>query len=333
MVDANDSPQTEVLESVQRLSKDLVLASTKLGDHEVRFLVDAFYIMQDDRKRANSQELAFGEEEPHEIVTWLKNQSHTLEKQILRALEKYTDDHVLGTWMKSNYGVGPVISAGILSHIDIKLSPTAGTIWRRAGLDPTVKWPSRDDAMKWVQATTKEMPKLRGSALVIYASEHWGRSYKVLHRILDHKTKFTNEELAKALSRMPWNPKLKVLCFKIGQCFMKFHNHPDCYYGHIYRERKDQEIMRNERGDYRENALALASRFGRDTEAYKSYSVGKYPPAHIDARARRYAVKLFLAHFHEEGYRRIMHREPPKPYPIAVLGHTHYIPPASIATI
>ncbi len=67
-------------------------------------------------------------------------------------------------------------------------------------------------------------------------------------------------------------------------------------------------------------------RIGADTDAIKSYSVGKLPPAHLHARAKRYAVKLFLAHYHETGYRLRFGEEPPAPYPISHLGHTHRIP-------
>ena len=38
------------------------------------------------------------------------------------------------------HGVGPVIAAGLLAHIDITRANTAGSIWRFAGLDPTSEW-------------------------------------------------------------------------------------------------------------------------------------------------------------------------------------------------
>ena len=73
---------------------------------------------------------------------------------------------------------------------------------------------------------------------------------------------------------------------------------------------------------YGGNAMAAydgagTKKIGKDTDAIKSYRVGKLPPAHIHARAKRYAVKLFLAHFHETGYRLHYGTEPPAPYPIS----------------
>ncbi len=40
---------------VTRLSRDLVHAATTLSEDEARYLVDAYYLMQDDRKRAHNQ--------------------------------------------------------------------------------------------------------------------------------------------------------------------------------------------------------------------------------------------------------------------------------------
>ena len=49
------------------------------------------------------------------------------------------------------------------------------------------------------------------------------------------------------------------------------------------------------------------------------------PPAHIHARARRWTVKLFLAHFWEEAFARAYRTAPPKPYALQLPGHSHRI--------
>ena len=129
------------LDHVERLSRDLRKAAVTLSDEEVRYLVDAYYIMQTQRIRADGQIRALSEtKEPHEILTWLSGQSHTLENQVRGALDRYTDAHPIGRWMKSIDGIGPVLSAGLLAHIDITRAATVGHIWRFAGLDPTQEW-------------------------------------------------------------------------------------------------------------------------------------------------------------------------------------------------
>lgn len=260
----------EQLESIKRLSRDIRDAAIRLSDQEARYLVDYYYIAQEDRKRSTNQVRALDEsEEPNLVLQWLADQSTTLENQIKRALDAYTEAHVMGSWMRQVVGIGPIISAGILAHIDITKAPTVGHIWRFAGLDPTQKW----------------------------------------------------EEGQKR----PWNGKLKTLCWKAGQSFMKFSGREDCYYGEVYRKRKAYEISRNDAGTNADLARSLAPKFKKTTEAYAHLMGGKLPPAQIDARARRYAVKLFLSHLHGEWYRRHFNTEPPLPYPIAILGHAHMI--------
>jgi hypothetical protein len=63
-----------------------------------------------------------------------------LENQIKRALDEYSKGNPVGQWMQSITGIGPVISAGYLAHIDIEKAPTAGHIWSFAGLNPKQEW-------------------------------------------------------------------------------------------------------------------------------------------------------------------------------------------------
>ena len=129
--------------------------------------------------------------------------------------------------------------------------------------------------------------------------------------------------------KRPFNAKLKVLCWKVGESFVKVKNHDEDIYGKIYDLRKRLEEERNDAGQFAEQAKAKLEKFkiGKDTEAYKAYSIGKLPPAHIHARAKRYAVKLFLAHYHHVAYEVQYGEAPPKPYVIEQLGHAHYMAP------
>lgn len=64
------------LDPIQRLSKDIKDASRVLSDDEARFLVDYYYIAQDDRKRSASQVRALDESaEPNLVLRWLSAQA------------------------------------------------------------------------------------------------------------------------------------------------------------------------------------------------------------------------------------------------------------------
>ena len=127
--------------------------------------------------------------------------------------------------------------------------------------------------------------------------------------------------------KRPWNADLKLLCWKIGDSFVKVSGNPKSFYGKVYRERKGFEVERNDAGVNREVAEARVETVGKTTEAYKWYSKGLLPPGRIDLRARRYAVKLFLSHFHEISYVKELGEKPPIPYPIAFGEHVHQIDP------
>ncbi len=261
------------LEPIARITSDVRKSAATLGADEARFLVDAYYMMQDQRIRAANQVRSLGEsEEPHAVLDWLLAQSGLLERQVKGALDAYSAADPVGAWSRTVVGIGPVLAAGLIAHIDISRAPTVGHIWRFAGLDPTSKW---------------------------------GKGEK-----------------------RPWNASLRTLCWKIGESFVKVSGKPEAVYGHIYLERKEYETRRNDAGELADQAEAKlkAARIGKDTIAYKHYSSGKLPPAHVHARAKRYAVKLFLAEWFGNAYRLHHGSEPPLPYPIAHLHHVHMKP-------
>lgn len=262
--------QAEQLVSVERLTRDLSKAAVTLTPDEARFLVDAYYTMQEGRIRANNQVRALGEsEEPHSVLSWLGMQSETLENQVKRALDQYSKSSQLGEWARSVVGIGPVIAAGLLAHIDIEKAKTVGHIWRFAGLDPTLEW---------------------------------GKGQK-----------------------RPFNGQLKTLCWKIGESFVKVKGNEQDVYGKVYAQRKEWEKGVNDKGGYAEQAAAMLAK--RPNHAQRAtYAAGKLPDGHLHARAKRYAVKLFLAHYWQRG-REFAGLPVPLPYPIEHLGHVHVIQP------
>lgn len=309
-----NAPLNEMLEPACRLTMDVLRGLKQSGggvtDNEARFLVDNFYAMQDQRIRLNNQakgldrdaKKAGNDPEPHEAISWTQAQFATLESQVERILRIYAEQHPMWWFFDQTMGIGPILAAGLLAHIDIHQAPTAGHLWRFAGLDPTVTW--------------------------------------------EKKTK------------RPWNAALKKLCWKIGDSFVKVSNRPGGYYGKVYRERKAYEWERNLTGGNVEAAARELEkkkfRDATDANAWLSGNcdpekarvildegdpptakackadgagVAMLPPAQIDARARRYAVKLFLSHLQALWWEQETGTKPPAPWVIAHGGHAHYIAP------
>jgi hypothetical protein len=356
------------LEPIARLTRDLKTASVTLGDDEARFLVDAYYIMQEDRKRYYAQDRTLEKSaEPNEVIKWFAKQSETLEKQIQRALDAYASHHVMGKWLYSIYGIGPVISAGLVAHIDIHRSPTVGHIFSFGGIAGKSTEPVKEKQRaiyraiyeKEFDTTRQTLPELDMAdgykATYLYPDNdekkglyaalfqvvvegnvkpkpQRGRPYFLDCEFKEYRVFSGSKPWLKGEKR-PFNADLKTLFWKVGQSFMKFSNEPACYFGHLYRQRKDYEVTNNEMGALAHIAAERVDTVGKDTDAYAYYSTGKLPPAHVDGRARRFAVKMFLSDFHAVWYYLTFNRPPPRPYVIDHLGHTHWRAPHNIEEV
>ena len=344
--------------------KDLREAAKTLGAGESRFLVDQYYALQQYRISAANQVRALGvAREPNDAVRWVQAQFLRVEEDIKAALDVYTmwEPTGMGRWVRRVVGVGPVIAAGLVCHLDIQQARTVGHWWRFAGLDPTNEWLGTERARRLVDeaylATGEEGPP--GPTVYAWLAQQTHRSLAAIERLSrDKQGTPSRTALASGLARRPWNASLKVLLWKAGESFVKTMNHPEGFYGRVFAERKQAEQAHNEAGHYADQARAKLERYkiGRDTDAWLWYSgsltpedgrrvvaapageraalarklavapgtgVPMLPPGHVHARAKRYAVKHFLAAYHEEAYRRRYGVLPPVPFAIAHLGHAH----------
>lgn len=265
----------EVMEGWQapgRLGLAARRAAAGMGPESARTAVDAYYRLQKHRVALGNQLSAIMEaSESDDVIRHFYDAAVTEEKDAGSVLGYWAKAKPVGEWSLGITGVGPVLAAGLLAHIDITRAPTAGHIWRFAGLDPTTVW---------------------------------GKGQK-----------------------RPWNARLKVLCWKLGDSFVKNSGRESDVYGHVYRARKDIEVEKNEAHAFADQAAqTLAERNITDPSTKACYESGMLPPGRIDLRARRYAVKLFLSHWQYVAYVEHYGKEPPLPYPVVHLGHAHVIP-------
>lgn len=113
---------------------------------------------------------------------------------------------------------------------------------------------------------------------------------------------------------------------------------PAYFYSNLYWNKKAQEKRKNEQGGFAQLAASklaesnerrgVKNRTGGETGARATWKKGRIQDGGVDQRARNYAVKLFLSHYHALGYI-YAHGKPSKvpPYPFAKGGHSNYIPP------
>ena len=304
------------LQPIIKLNRDMIKALRRdypggVTTNEARFLVDTYYTVQKSRianilrsKGLDRDAKKEGNEpEPHEALDRFAQDFQIHEENVAKLLGWYVQTHPMAWFFDATKGVGPVTSAGLLAHIDITRCPTVGHIYSFAGLDPSKKWNKGE--------------------------------------------------------KRPWNTQLKTICWKIGDSFVKLSKRPDAYYGQYYAKAKAEYWRRNLAGEYIEQATAAMAtkKYGKSTEQYHWYSghckpdvireqleegdpvsfakamagedevgVPMLSPGHIDARARRATVKLFLSHLHE-CWRRELDLPLVAPFAIAIKGHAHYLPP------
>ncbi|HWT40242.1 MAG TPA: transposase [Dongiaceae bacterium] len=318
------------IESITKLTKDLKQAASTLSDQEARYLVNLYYQMQDNRLRAAGQLRAM-KDVPHQTLAFFEGQAEMLEEQIKKALDVYSMSSAVGEWSRSIVGIGPVIAAALMAHIDISGCPTAGHIWRYAGLDPTREWLGAQKSQDLVNSFMKEYGTDLNDTLYGLC-ERMNVNPENMLRIATttptgEEVKLSKIRLINAFARRPWNADLKVVCWKAGESFVKVKGKETDVYGKLYDVRKAYETAKNDRFEYKEQAERILStkRFGSDTDAKAAYEKGQLPKGHIHARSKRYAVKIFLSHWHRVAYRAHFKVEPPKPYAIEILGHAHEI--------
>lgn len=310
-----------------------VIGDKPIHRAEMRHMVDLYNQIQHFRMAGTNQVGAAERsgEPAGEFSEHIMKKLHGAEEEIARFLDEMVSKTAAGSWAKSIVGVGPVIAASLLAHIDIRQAPTVGHIWRFAGLDPSQRWLG---AVKGRALVSEVADSNDLAASIAVLAEQIGCKPETLRRLATtdihgKPIKLTEETLSKAAAKRPWNAALKVVCWKLGESFVKTYNNPQGFYGHIYVARKAREEGMNEAGKFADQAASIlkSKRLGKTTEAYKAYSQGKLPPAHIHSRAKRYAVKLFLAHYHWVAYESEYGTPPPKPYVIEHLGHADLMGP------
>jgi hypothetical protein len=187
----------------------------------------------------------------------------------------------------------------------------------KAALDA---WTKQDDLASWARGHKGVGPVI-AAGLAAHIDVERARTAGAVWRFagLDPTSKWKKGE------KRPWNARLKVLCWKLGDSFVKQSGREDAFYGQYYRQKKAEEVARDLRDENAEKAAqTLKERNITDKPTRKVYESGHFPAGRLDLRARRKAVKLFLAHYLQHG-RELKGLEVVAPYPIAHLGHAHEI--------
>lgn len=322
---------------IKKLTKYLKESSASITKNDIRFIIQAYYQIQEYRiglagqiRSINKSTDGGGDDAPqHELLDWLFSNMYQLEDEIKKAVDIYTDNQPVGAWLKQIMGIGPILAGGLLSSFDVTKASSVSHYYSYAGLnDNNVPWLGKAESEKIVKQivtsksiTDEELFKLAKAT---------NRKFECLVKFsLNDKGKRNKECLIKNLSKPPYNTDLKKLCWKIGESFIKVSNKDSSLYGRLYKERRQYETENNEKFLYKDQAESklLKYNISKNTDAYKSYSIGQLPPAHIISRAKRHTLKIFLSHLYDEMYKQEYNKLPVRAYVFEYLNHVDQIAP------
>lgn len=167
--EGNDDVEDEEIMPLLRIkvSKDLKYAMSQLSMDSVRFLVDMYYTIQEDRKRTGNKIRArvdASSEDPNYFLHLIFKAMGDIEHIIRYSMGVVSLKNDPGVWCLSIKGIGPVLTAGLISNFDITKAPTVGHFWSFAGLDPEKKW-NKGEKRPW-NAKLKSLCWLAGESFV-----------------------------------------------------------------------------------------------------------------------------------------------------------------------
>lgn len=341
MDDIDSAKSIDVIKA-ERLSNKLKGEMRKLTNptrQEVKTLVDLFYQMQDQRKRLREQiraiESGTDEGTSSNILMLdlaLKN-TQIMELNTQDSLQIICENSEVGRWLLQITGIGPVLAAGCLAYFDVTGIEHASHFISYAGLNDNQRpWLGRVGAeccMEQAMQGRKGNPTDEEVALFSGLTK-WGIAYLQKFAYDQEKGVWSRAKLISAAAKVPYNRELKTHMWKIGASFQWCCNKPQSLYGRLFSERRIHETLLNEQGAYAPQAqqILATKNIGKGTEAYKAYSQGKLPKAHINARCMRWAEKIFLSHLFEQMYR-VANGRAPAPYYVFehLKGHNDIIQP------
>ena len=253
------------------------------------------------------------------------------EKNILKIIETVAENIPVCQWLASIHGIGYKLAAMLVSEIDMDKVQHASSIRSFCGLN---SHNSPIYSVQEIEIILNEAGIVKGAKLspelISTVALMTGRSERRLMKCE------TRTQLIKEIRKLPYNRTLKTLLYLISDQFVKRSGESSIVdgkckslYGGIYRAEKARMTLENEAGMYQEAARdVLRTRNISDPELLKLLRSGRLTKIHIDMRARRKALTIFVNHFSTAMFLQFRPGEQVEmPYILQYGGHSDYIEP------
>jgi len=277
-----DPNEEQSKELINRLNKDLKTAATSLDQSEVRLIVDLYYQVQD--FRISSANIVRSQPaEPNALSAWVFKNFKTLEKDIQSAMGTFAAHYKVGRYLQSIYGIGPVISAGLLAHLDIRKAKTPGNFLSFAGMiDPTRQPWAKKTKRPW-NAKLKTLVTVRMADTIVKFSNNEKCVYGKVY--IDRKQRIIRENSAGQFSDQALVRKDEVDKGTIAYQW--------------YSGQYPSSVMTK---DFFQLDLAQRNETLKKSRLKEGDGTMMLPPAHVHARARRFLAQMILSHLHYAMY-------------------------------
>lgn len=250
--------------------------------------------------------------------------SIVLEKEVTKLLKDEVSNYPTHRWIIAQRGLSYIMAAQLLGLTgDLSRFSNISKLWAYAGLavvDECTEcgkryYPIPQRAEKVLHITKRLMEQFEKKKDRTEGKAFGKRAMEMLCQCRNPVIRKTIQK-RKAGVLLDYNPKLKMVCFKIEDQFVK--------QGSFYRKLYDQF-----RAEYemREDLIAEMSRkSGKAIKAKDGTDTVTKGTTHINQMARRKMVKVFLQHLWAVD-RDIQGMPATKPYVIDNMGHSDYIEP------
>lgn len=286
------------------------MSEQEVGRDWTRAIVDCFYDVQDMRIRITNRFRA-GEVKSERVLRMIqriKDAEHDLSAELR---EQMLQELIYVKWLKGVKGIGPTLTAGLISWFGYcENFDTVSKLWAYTGYHVISRcrvcekrhFNTELEMSRWIEKMIKRYKwasDRRKDKSQKFDEE--GTRRTVLRQICkcgDNAQPYRTSARRKVGELIEWNPKAKVLCWKIGKQFIMM--------GKGYRE--------------------LYDKFKASYELREDLQEGKGARGHRDMMAMRKMIKIFLSHYWEMS-RKMKGLPVRPPYVMEKMNHTGYLEP------
>lgn len=321
---------TKKIKRLTRPTGDIRIAAVDMSMVEARLVLRQFLELQPAQMstKAHYKNLVKAGH-TNSVMRFVKNSTEYVRTyQYKELLDIWTEKFPEARWAKSIFGIGSIIAAGLVCHIDFNKVKSPSSITQHAGQAPN----SRKVTIEAAYALMEQSMELYGDTPkdthIKWLCKQLDKDFNTFHKFCRKKGRpYHWDQIFSAIRWPSYDPTLKHICLLLGNTFIL----KKSLYQAIYRERRDHwEIPRNEAGLYKKVAAKQLKMFNYKPwkDPYKCYTAGYLPDGHINNRARKYAVKIFLSHYYSVYYYIRTGEVPYNAYAIDILsGHKKILVP------